>query len=294
MPETQQENKQEAEKPEKKKKGRDPARMAILPNNLAEHIQTMGGLSSDEIIKLLESIERIDERTKVTLQRPVPRKNTSRPAKGKQGNMKIAAAVNYEKKRAAQRVEKEQQVLELFNFDSSVLPHEELNGEYYPKRMTPDDIATNIKAARQNLLEIDQHRIKAARPSSPNEEAVLNVMMNIKRMEAARIAGYIARKQRDLVLGKTPEQLEQERKERIEQIKIEAGLIPPPDRELTEEEKKAEEDEKQKAIRTLQGFGKDIHTLADEAGDLAGENIEAAAAVVKQWIGNVAEKQDEK
>jgi len=283
------EDRQNTEKPKKKT---DPAKAAVLPNNLAEHVQAMGGLSTDEIIKLLESMVRIDPRTKVVLQRVVPGKNTSKPVKGK---MKIDAAVDYEKKRADQRIEKEQQVLEMFTLDETVLKLDELNEEYYPKRMTPNDIANDIEAARQRLLKLDENRIKAARPSSPNEEAVLNVMTNIKQMEAARIARSISEHQRQLVLGKTPEQLEQERKERIEQLKAEAGLIyKQTGVEGTEEENKKTEEEKREAIRTLPGFSKDIHTLADEAGDLAAENIDAAASVIRQWIGTAADKPEEK
>ncbi len=55
----------------------------------------------------------------------------------------------------------------------------------------------------------------------------------------------------------------------------------------------AEEDEEGEMQRTLDGFDKAIRSLQDEIAELIEENPEAAAAVIRQWIGNavLVEKQ---
>lgn len=260
--------------------------MPVLPNDLAEHAQTLAGMSSEEIIKLLESLGRIDESIVVRRRRPVSGKNHSKEVGGKQRKMSIDEAVEYEKKRIEERTEKERQVKELYHLDTDIVERDEINDEIYPKRLTPTDIARSIEAAKTGLEELDRLRSKTSKEFSRKEEVVLRILKQIKKLEAARVARIIAEKQRNTVIGKTVEELEAEREQRIRKLK---GL-PEPIVETPEEKaerEKREEEEKQEMIRTLPGFDKHIKTLTDEAGELAEENIDAAASVVRQWIGNV-------
>lgn len=252
---------------------------------MAEHVQSLVGLSSDEIIKLLESLGRINDKITVTRRRAVPGKQSSKEVGGKQRKMSLEQAVEYEKDRLEKRLEKEKQIQELFVFEGGLVAKDELNDELYPKRLTPNDIAQSIESAKQKLEEIDRKRSERNVVFSPTEEAVLDVLNQIKKQEASRIAKYIADRQRGTVLGKTIEQLEEERQERIRKLQEELNPIVETPEEKEEREKR-EEEEKQERIRTLPGFGKNIKTLVDEAGEVAGDNLDAATAVVRQWIGN--------
>jgi flagellar biosynthesis/type III secretory pathway M-ring protein FliF/YscJ len=50
----------------------------------------------------------------------------------------------------------------------------------------------------------------------------------------------------------------------------------------------------EEARRELEGFNSDIHTLVDEAGGLVAESPDAAAAILRQWIGNIVNIDSEK
>ena len=273
-------------KKKKKKPEIDPSTLPILPNDLAEHVQTLGGMNSEELVKLFESLGRIDESIIVTRRRPVPGKNTSKEVGGKQAKMSIDEAVEYEKERGEGRTEKENKVREMFGIEQELFERDEINDEIYPKRLAPTDIARSIEAAKDRLEE--QARLKEMRSKmfSPREELILDILTLVKKYEAARVAKKIADRQRKSIRGKTLEQLEAEREARIRQLKGEPEpIVETP--EEREERLQREEEQKQEAIRTLEGFDRNIRTLVDEAGEVAGENIDAAASVVRQWIGNI-------
>jgi hypothetical protein len=274
----------------KPKKPQEPdySKMPILPSKLAEYAQAQTGLTDDELIKLLESIGRINPEIVVTRHQTVK----GRKASKKIGKMPIEDAVEYEKKRTEERHEIDRKIKEIIDVDLDEL-HErtELNDEIYPKRLAPTDIVRYTIAAKEQLEELDRERAKPRKVFSPREEAVLNVITLIKKYEAARVAQKIADRQRAAVLGKTMEELEAEHAAWLRKLK---GEPEPETPEQTEERLKQEEEtrwEEEKRVeetaRTLEGFDKDIHTLVDEAGMLVGENPDAAAAVVKQWIGNI-------
>lgn len=270
-------------KKKKKKPEVDPSTLPILPNDLAEHVQTLGGLNSEELVKLFESLGRIDESIIVSRRRPVTGKNTSKEVGGKKAKMSIDEAVEYEKERAETRAEKENKVRELFGIEQELFERDEINDEIYPKRLAPTDIARSIEAAKDKLEEQDRLKEMRSKVFSPREELILDILTLVKKYEAARVAKKIADRQRKTVKGKTLEQLEAEREARIRQLRGESEPID----ETSEERLQKEEEQKQEAIRTLDGFDKNIKTLVDEAGDVVGENIDAAAAVLRQWVGNV-------
>ena len=76
-----------------------------------------------------------------------------------------------------------------------------------------------IKAGKEQLEELDRERAKSAKVFSPREEAVLNVITVIKKLETARVARRIAERQRDAVLGKTLEELDAEHAAWMRQLK---------------------------------------------------------------------------
>jgi hypothetical protein len=272
----------------KKKKEPDYSNQPLLPGKLVEHIQSRNGLTLEEQIKLFESLSRINPSITVTRSKLLKGKKFPKAV----GKMPIDEAVEYTKKRVEARNEKNQKIEEITGLHlKDFLDHEELNDEIYPKRLTPADMVRYINAGKEQLEALDREREKSVKVFSPREEAVLNVITLIKKFEVSRIAQKIAERQRATVLGKTLEELEAEHAEWLRKLK---GEPEPETPEQMEERLKQEEKQKieaeatlEEAARTLEGFGKDIHTLVDEAGTIIAENPDAAAAVLKQWIGNV-------
>jgi hypothetical protein len=275
-------------KKQKKKKTPDYSKQPILPANLVEHIQSRNGLTLDEQIKLLESLNRINPSIVVTRNQMVKgRKFPKKIAK-----IPIEEAIEIVKKRNEERNQKNQKIEELTGFQLKELQdREELNDEIYPKRLTPNDIVRYLAAGKEQLEQVTENRKKSNKEFFPREEAILNAVTLIKKLEVTRVAQKIAERQREAVLGKTLEELETEHAAWLRKLK---GEPEPKTPEQIEEEQKLEEQQKinqeqtlDEAVRTLDGFGKDIHTLVDEAGTLVAENPEAATAILKQWIGNV-------
>ncbi|MDR1964077.1 MAG: hypothetical protein LBQ50_09895 [Planctomycetaceae bacterium] len=266
--------------------------MPVLPSDLVEHVQSRSGLTLEEQIKLLETLGRINPEIVVTRHKLVKGKKFSKAV----GKMPIEDAVEHIKKRAEVRNEKNQKIEEITGLQlADFWDREELNDEIYPKRLSPTDIVRYIEAGREQLEARDRERANSAKVFSPREEAVLDAVALIKKFEAARVAQKIAERQRAAVLGKTKEELEAEHAAWLRKLKGEPEPVvaEPETPEQMEERLKQEEEQKQaeamEATRTLEGFDKDIHTLVDEAGILVTENPDAAAAVVRQWIGNIVD-----
>ncbi len=272
----------------KKKKEVPLEELPVLPNDYAAHTGILAGMTTEEIIRLLESLGRIDGRIVVSRRRPVKGKNISKEVGGKQRRMNIEQAIEYEKQRAEEREAKEQKVIEISGVDAEIFDHGELSDEIYPQRLTPNDIARGLEAAQEKLEEEERAREQRKRVIMPKQEAILGVLTEIKKHEAIRVAQKIAERQREMVLGKTLEELQAEREKNVRQI---LG-IPEPHEETPEEKEKRiqrEEEALREATRTLEGFSKDNTTLIDEAGEMVNENVDAAAAVLRQWIGTTVE-----
>jgi hypothetical protein len=275
-------------KRQRKKKEPDYSNQAVLPGNLVEHIQSRNGLTLEEQVKLLESLRRINPSLVVTRNKLVKGKKFPKTV----AKIPIDEAIELIKKRTEARDEKNQKIEELTGLHlKDFQDRAELNDEIYPKRLTPNDIVRYVAAGKEQLEILDREREKSAKVFSPREEAVLGAITLIKKFEAARVALKIAERQREAVLGKTSEELEAEHAAWLRKLK---GEPEPETPEQLEERLKQEEEQKitdekmlEEAARTLEGFDKDIHTLVDEASTLVLENPDAAAAILKQWIGNV-------
>jgi flagellar biosynthesis/type III secretory pathway M-ring protein FliF/YscJ len=173
----------------------------------------------------------------------------------------------------------ENKARELLDIGDEVFERDEFEEGIYPKRLKPTDIVRYIDGAEKQLEEADRLREKRKKVFAPREEMLLDAMARIKKLEAIRVAQKIAEMQRLAIAGKTIEELNAEREERRKKI-LEG---PPPTPEEIEEQRIQAELE---AARTLQGFDKNIVTLTDEAAELTSENPDAAAAIIRQWIGN--------
>ncbi len=148
----------------------------------------------------------------------------------------------------------------------------------YPTNLSPDDVLAATDAAR--------HRLEESLPNAEKETGeerrakwVFEALEQLKNEEATRFARRIATMQRRHIEGKPPEEGEMPEGEGDENADVwaEHGF----------------DDEELERIRTLQGFGKKpLKSLLDEAGDVVDGNVEAAAKVVKQWIGNTNREQE--
>ncbi|MDR2641907.1 MAG: hypothetical protein LBC74_03860 [Planctomycetaceae bacterium] len=272
-------------KPKKPKKSVAPdySKLEILPEDLARHVGTFVGLTPEELIRLFESLERIDKAFKVQRYKGVKGKNYPRKIGGR---MEINDAAEYEKNRLEERLEKEKKILEIHGIDKSIFDRDELNDEIYPKRLTPNDIVKSMEAAKERLREIDEERAKPKIEFSPRDEVVLDAMIMVKKYETVRLAQAIAERQRTHIIGKTKEQLKEEEAKKLRQMKGEPEPHVETQEEKAEREAKEREDERLKHDE-LAGFNTNYITLIQEAANLTNENPESAAAIIKQWIGNI-------
>jgi hypothetical protein len=281
-------NKSKKKSADKKKAEVDYSKLAILPNDLAEHIGSFAGLTPEELARLFESLQRIDSSFTVSRRKGVKGKSYSRKVRG--SNMNIADAVEYEKNRHEERIEKERKIKEINGIDEEIFDRDELNDEIYPKRLTPVDIVRSTEAAKERLTEIDRERLKLPVIFAPRDEAVLDAIAIVKKYETARLAQAIADRQRKEIIGKSKEQLKAEEEKKLRQMKGE----PEPHEETPEEKAEREAREIEEArLRNdeLVGFDSNFRTLVDEAAQLTDENPDAAVAIVRQWIGNTATTQ---
>ena len=138
----------------------------------------------------------------------------------------------------------------------------------YPQKISPDDILNSIVAAKERL-EQPIPKPKTSLVEKKHAELILNVLLQLKYDEATRFARYITQMTYKH-LNRTPE----EQAAYLEQLK----------RKVVEDA-----EEELEKIRTLSGFGKNLHTLIDDAGEVVQDNYDAAAKVIKQWVGNKSE-----
>ncbi|MDR0391904.1 MAG: hypothetical protein LBH59_08355 [Planctomycetaceae bacterium] len=270
-------------KPKKPKKPVevDYSTMEILPDEVAKHVGSFVGLTPEELVRLLESLGRIDKSFNIQRYKGIRGK-----ARRIGGTMKIEDATEYEKNRLDERLEKEKKILEIHGIDKSIFDRDELNDEIYPKRLSPNDIVRSMDAAKEKLRKADEENAKKKVEFSPRDELVLDAMMIVKKYETVRLAQAIAEKQRENIIGKTLEQLREEEERKMRMMKGE----PEPHIETPEEkaEREAREREEERLKHDeLTGFNSNYRTLVQDATELTEENPEAATAIIKQWIGNL-------
>jgi hypothetical protein len=282
----------------KKKPPKEPdyAKMPVLPNKLAEFVQAKYGLTPDELHKLFDSLGRVNEHIKVAQRRKVGGKEYSKQVGGRKKFMTIADAVVYEKQRTDSRVEKDDKIRELVedvDFEG-LMGHMEVNDAIYPRELSPIDIAHGIDSACEKLTALDRQRAVSTKIYSPREEAVLDVLTLVKKQEPLRVARRIALRQKKYILDNSLEALEAEYAEWLRNLRGD----PPPE---TEEERLAREEADrlanevvaeeeariaaEEAARNFDDLG-DVRSLMDDVAALIRDNPEAAASIIRQWIGN--------
>ena len=269
----------------KKPKEPDYSKKPVLPNSLALFVQAKYGLSPDELQKLFSSLGRVDGSIKVARRQGVKGREYSKRV----GQLlAILEAAEFEKERAETRLMKEEKIRELIDDDDF---HEltlslEVNDAIYPKRLAPMDIVRSVEAAGEKLDELERQRIKPRKIYSAREESVLDVITLIKKQEPLRVARRIADRQRNYVFSKSLEELEAEYAEWMRQLRGDPTEEEIQAQSAAEEEQRLEE-ERLAAEEAARNFGDlpTVYTLLDEIAELIQKNPEAAAAIIRQWIG---------
>jgi len=147
------------------------------------------------------------------------------------------------------------------------------DGIEYPTKLSPDDVQAACQAARERL---EDHSQRSLTTNTEERQAVrlLEALEEMKREEATRFARQVATMQRRHI-----ETESSDGNNGVPQGDGNAGA--------DAWDKYGLNDEELERIRNLQGFGKKtLKTLLDEAGDVVDADADAAAKVVKQWIGN--------
>lgn len=264
----------------KKEKGRksivDSA--GDLKNEIEGNVlPTEVGLEPDEIERLLELLGRDNE------ERPVFRRRVGsiidlakgfvfwvRPYRLSVDEAKVLMheIAEEQKEREKRLIKKRRRKDPNYRLSKRLTP-EEIE---YPTSLSPDDILDAINTVAKRLEEPREFAEKETREER-RAKRVFEALEQLKNEEATRFARYVATKQRRHIEGKTDEERESpEHGDGQDDIWAEHGF----------------DDEELERIRTLQGFGKKpLKTLIDEAGEVVDNNVESAAKVVRQWIGNV-------
>ena len=266
--------------------------MPVLPNSFALFVQAKYGVSPDELHKLFESLGRINPNIKIARRRAIEGKETSKLVGGRKAFMTIAEAVEYEKKRHESRLEKEKKIHTLvkeINFDDLMM-RLAVNDSIYPKHLAPTDIVRSIDAAGNKLDKLEQERKIPPRDYSPREETILDVLTLIKKQEPYRVARHISNRQKAYIIAHSLEELQAEYDEWMRNLRGD----PPSETEeetmarLAAEKEQRLEEERIAAEEAARNFGDlpDVHTLLDDVAALIRDNPEAAASIIRQWIGN--------
>ena len=264
--------------------------MPVLPNKLIEFVQAKYGLTPQERHKLLESLGRVNPEIKVARRQKVEGKDYSKLV-GK--ILPVIEAAAYEKERVEHRLLSDQKVRELLegvDFDELMI-RLEVNDEIYPKRLAPTDIVRCVDSAGEKLDELDRKRATPVKIYSPREETILDVITLIKKQEPYRVAKHIADRQRAYILNNPMEVLEAEYAEWLRNLRGD----PTEEERLAKEaadqfaaEEAAIEEARLAAEEAARNFADlaSLHTLLDDVAELIAVNPDAAAAIVRQWIGN--------
>ena len=145
------------------------------------------------------------------------------------------------------------------------------DGIEYPSELSPNDILAACQAARRRLEE-DPQRNDMANTEERQAGRILEALEQMKREEATQFARRVASMQRRHIEGKPS---------------VEGETAEQDGNPSDTWDKYGLDDEELERIRTLEGFGrKPLKTLIDEAGEVVDTNVNAAAKVVQQWIGN--------
>jgi hypothetical protein len=149
-----------------------------------------------------------------------------------------------------------------------------VEGIEYPSKLSPDDILAACEAAKKRLEEKPHEGAHNAEDRQAGR--LLEALEQLKHEEATRFARQVSTMQRRHIEGQSSE-----------------GTPGQDGDPSAAWDKYGLNDEELEKIRTLQGFGKKpLKTLIDEAGEVVDTNVESAAKVMQQWIGNPKAEQE--
>ncbi|MCL2623795.1 MAG: hypothetical protein FWD31_09030 [Planctomycetaceae bacterium] len=240
------------------------------------------GMAPDEIERLLELLGR-DNETRTVFRRRVG--STLDVAKGqvlwlRPYRLTIEEAKELIHEIAERYKEREKRLLKKRrrkNTDyqlSKLMSPDEIK---YPSHLSPDDVLAASDTARNRLEKPRPYETENA--EERRAKRIFEALEQMKAEEATRFARQVAMIQRHHIEGKPfiAEETQQEGGDEPSDVWAAHGI----------------DDEELERIRVLQGFGaKPMKTLIDEAGDVVDSNMDAAAKVVKQWIGNPANEKE--
>ena len=242
----------------------------MTPSELADKIGQQAGLLPDEMLKLLDSLERVENNRviihrKTVKQKIVDKKPISLAKAVESAQEKIE---EHKRREEIQRLIHKRKLLKYVEVESRDI----IEDTEYPRKLSPYDIGRSIDTAKKRLRE-EEERKEEERPINRKTEIILNVLDRTRITEAARVAHNIASRQNRIGV------LSLEETERL------ANLPPEEQAEIT-----PEIEEELEFARSLNGFKKHNYTIVDDASSVIDENIDAAASVVKQWVGAIHEE----
>ena len=253
---------------------KDTKSPALTPYELAAKIAEDAGLLPDELLKLLESIAKVEDK------RTIYRQKVEKKSFGKKSKMTLPEAVELAQTRLKESEEREelrrkarkQKKLKYFEAES----RDVIEDDEYPQRLSPYDMRLAIDSARGRLLEEEQKK-QEKETTNYRVLLILKVLEQMKVTEAARVAKRIAERQKRIGM------LSEEEAEKL--LKLAA--------ETTAQRSDIEEAEEEKNVydHTLDGFGKHLNSLIDDATEVVKDDYDTAASVVKQWVGNISEEE---
>ena len=245
----------------------------MTPVELAEKIGVQAGLVPDEMLKLLDSLERVEKNRKIIRRKAVQDKIVSKKP------MDLPQAVEFAQERLAEHKRREeiqrqihkQKHLKFFEVES----RDVIEDTEYPRKLSPYDIGRSIETAHKRLLEEEEKKKETEDPIYRRAELLLSAIDRTKITEAARVARKIAERQNRIGL------LSMEEAQRL------AKMTPEQREELA-----PEIEDQLEIARSLQGFKKMQNTIVDDAAEVVKDDVDAAAAVVRQWVGTIHEEND--
>ena len=255
----------------KKKKQQEKEKPVLTPVELAEKIGRQAGLLPDEMLKLLDALERVEKKRKIVRRKAVEEKIVNQKPIG------LGKAVEFAKERLEEHKKREEiqrqihrrKHLKFIEAES----HDVIEDTEYPRKLSPYDIGISIGTAHKRLLEEEERKKEADDPVYRRAELILHALDRTKITEAARVAKKIAARQNRIGL------LTLEEAQRL-------AKMTPEEREALD----PEIEEQLEIARSLHGFKKQINTVVDDAAEVVKEDVDAAANVVKQWIGTIHEE----
>jgi len=254
-----------------KKKQTDKDKPALTPIELADKIGQQAGLLPDEMLKLLDSLERVEKRRKIIRRKAVAKKIVNK----KPTDLPTAVEIQKEKLEEHRKREEAQKWIHRKKHLKFIEPEtrDVIEDTEYPRQLSPYDIGRSIETAYKRLLEEEEKKKEVDDPVNRRAELILKALDRTKITEAARVARKIAERQKRIGL------------ENLEEAERLAKMTP------KERETLAPEIEETLEIaKSLQGFKKHVTTLVDEASEVVNEDVDAAAAVVRQWVGTIHEE----